>query len=109
MSEQPLTVPAPKPLLVLEPQQPTDIRRLARLLAALDAPEPDEPPALPEAMVDAVRALGAEVAARRDTLPYEGQRRIIEALNVQVTLGHQDGKKEIKIASILGVDTVPVP
>ncbi len=32
---RPLTVPAPKPMLVLEPQQPTNIRRLARLLAEL--------------------------------------------------------------------------
>lgn len=87
----------------------TEIATVDRQLAELDAPPADAPPPMPERMVDAVRALGAEVAARRDTLPYEGRRRIVEALNVQVVLQHQDGTKELKITSILGVDTVPVP
>lgn len=55
------------------------------------------------------RALAAEVAARRDTLPYDGRRRVIEALNVQVTLQYQDGKKSIKVVCILGIDELAVP
>ena len=86
-----------------------EIAGLDAQLAELDAPPPNEPPPLPAAMVDAVRALAAEVAARRDTLPYDGRRRVIEALNVQVTLQYQDGKKSIKVVSILGIDELAVP
>jgi len=87
----------------------TQIAEINAQLAALDMPPPNEPPPMPEKTADAVRALAADVRPRLDTLPFEGQRKLIEALAVQVTLQHREGQKQVKVESIFGVDVLDVP
>lgn len=85
-----------------------EIASIDRQIAELDTPPAEAPPPIEARMADAVRALASEVQARRDALPYEGRRRVVEALNVYVTLLYEGGAKSLRVASILGVDVLAV-
>lgn len=89
--------------------QEAQIAAITAELAALDAPAPDAPPPMPARVADALRALAADVRARLDTLPFEGRRKIVDALAVQATLQVRETQKAVQIESILGVDLLPLP
>lgn len=87
-----------------------EIAEIDRQLAALDAPTPKDPlPPLSDRMADAIRALSADVRPRLDSLPFEGKRRLIEALDVQVTLDTKRGKKIARVECILGTEVLQIP
>lgn len=78
-----------------------------RQIAALDVPPEAEslPPLSPRA-ADAIRDLAARVRPKLISLYFADQRRIVDALDVQVTLRPD---KTIKIACILGDEVLQIP
>jgi hypothetical protein len=87
----------------------TQIAEINAQIAALDIPVPDTLPPMPESMADAVRTLATEARARLDSLPFDGQRKLIEAFDVQATLLLIENVRHVRIESIFGVDVIPIP
>jgi len=76
-------------------------------LAELDKEAPPAP-AMPDDVAAAIRALAADVRPRLPLATFADQRRLIEALQVHVTLSHKDGKHLAAVESLIGKETLTI-